>query len=451
MSAPAVSVLMTAFNRERYVAEAIESVLGQTLEDFELVVVDDASHDRTVDIARKYEADPRVRVVVNERNLGDYPNRNRAAALARGEFIKFHDSDDVMYPHCLAAMVEPLRAEPGAALALSSGWHWPGGPCPMLLTPRLAYQREFLGQGLFMCGPAGALIRTDVFRSLGGFPERGAASDYVFWLKACASVGVLLVPADLFWYRIHPGQEIQNPVAAREYALVPGEAWRALGAPSCPLSSAEREQARKNLVYTVAKQTLQRWKDTPEYAQLRDEQALEVQREIAREHEDLAIQAAGVTRKLLAQSHHVLRPWQMLPAERRAARDLGEGIRRPQQACPCGGLGARPHEHHRRLRGEAEEPAVPKGHAGLQHRLDVRHGPGDFAGHECFAAPRTFVVEEDAVARSQPVALAVIHRRPIREHFGHAVGTARPERRRFCLRHLLNFAEHFAARCLVKL
>ena len=186
MSAPAVSVLMTAFNRERYVAEAIESVLGQTFEDFELVVVDDASHDRTVDIARKYEADPRVRVVVNERNLGDYPNRNRAAALARGAFIKFHDSDDVMYPHCLAAMVEPLRAEPGAALALSSGWHWPGGPCPMLLTPRLAYQREFLGQGLFMCGPAGALIRTDVFRSLGGFPERGAASDYVFWLKACA-------------------------------------------------------------------------------------------------------------------------------------------------------------------------------------------------------------------------------------------------------------------------
>jgi hypothetical protein len=253
---PAVSVLMTAFNRERYIAPAIESVLAQTFEDFELLVVDDASRDGTVDIARTYEADPRVRVVVNERNLGDYPNRNRAAGLARGEFIKYHDSDDVMYPHCVASMVPPLRAEPSAGLALSSGWHWPGGPCPMLLTPRLAYQREFLGQGLFMCGPAGALIRTDVFRSLGGFPERGAASDYIFWLKACATVGVLLVPADLFWYRIHPGQEIQNPVAAREYALVPGEAWRALGAPGCPLDAAEREQARKNLAYTVVKQTL---------------------------------------------------------------------------------------------------------------------------------------------------------------------------------------------------
>ncbi len=256
MSAPAVSVLMTAFNRERYIALAIESVLGQSFEDFELVVVDDASDDRTVDIARKYEADPRVRVVVNERNLGDYPNRNRAAALARGEFIKYHDSDDVMYPHCLAAMAPPLRAAPSAGLALSSGWHWPGGPCPLLLTPRLAYQREFLGQGLFMCGPAGALMRANVFRSLGAFPERGAASDYVFWLKACATVPVLLVPADLFWYRIHPGQEIQSPVAAREYALVPGEAWRALAAPSCPLNAAEREQARKNLAYTVVKQTL---------------------------------------------------------------------------------------------------------------------------------------------------------------------------------------------------
>jgi len=257
MSAPpAVSVLMTAFNRERYVAPAIESVLAQTFGDFELIVVDDGSKDRTVDIARSYEADPRVRVVVNERNLGDYPNRNRAAALARGRFIKYQDSDDVMYPHCLATMVPPLAAESRAGLALSSGWHWPGGPCPMLLTPRMAYQREFLGQGLFMCGPACALFRTEVFHSLGMFPEKGVASDNIFWLKACATVNVLLLPADLFWYRVHPGQEIHNPTAAREYALVPGEAWRALAAPNCPLDRAEREQARRNLVYTIVKQTL---------------------------------------------------------------------------------------------------------------------------------------------------------------------------------------------------
>ena len=119
MTTPLVSVLMTSFNRERYIADAIESVLAQTFTDFELVVVDDASSDRSVEIARAYERrDPRVRVVVNARNLGDYPNRNHAATLARGRLLKYHDSDDVMYAHCLDVMVSMLLSEPDAAFGL---------------------------------------------------------------------------------------------------------------------------------------------------------------------------------------------------------------------------------------------------------------------------------------------------------------------------------------------
>lgn len=254
MSAPpAVSVLMTAFNRERYVAPAIESVLAQTFCDFELIVVDDGSEDRTVDIARRYEADPRVRVVVNERNLGDYPNRNRAAALARGEFLKYHDSDDLMYPHCLETMVGMLRAAPGAGFGLSTRSSWPGGPCPMLLTPRMSYQREFLGSGLFMGGPSGALFRTAVFSELGGFPDAGVGSDYLFWLEACAKVCVALLPADLFWYRVHAGQEFQTDRAAWEYAVAAGAAWRALNAAACPLAADEREQAKRNWAFTLVR------------------------------------------------------------------------------------------------------------------------------------------------------------------------------------------------------
>jgi glycosyltransferase involved in cell wall biosynthesis len=254
MSAPpTVSVLMTAFNRERYVGAAIESVLAQTFGDFELVVVDDCSEDRTVEIARSYERDARVRVVVNDRNLGDYPNRNRAAALARGEFLKYHDSDDLMYPHCLETMVGMLRAAPGAAFGMSTGSSWPGGPCPMLLTPRMSYQREFLGSGLFMCGPSGALFRTTMFSELGGFPDMGAASDYLFWLEACAKVCVALMPADLFWYRVHAGQELQKDSAAQEYAVAAGAAWRALNAAECPLTADEREQAKCNWVFTLVR------------------------------------------------------------------------------------------------------------------------------------------------------------------------------------------------------
>jgi glycosyltransferase involved in cell wall biosynthesis len=245
---------MTAYNREDYIGPAIESVLAQTFTDFELIVVDDCSSDRTVDVARKYEADPRVRVVVNERNLGDYPNRNRAARLAQGSFVKYHDSDDLMYPHCLATMVVPLAAEPRAGFALSGSVSWVGGPCPMLLTPRMCYQREFLGaQGLFMCGPSSALFRTQVFRESGAFPEKGPHSDLAFWLKACARVQVLLLPGNLFWYRIHAGQHLRTDGAAFDRARIAGEVWSALLAPECPLNPDEREQAKRNWVFLVFK------------------------------------------------------------------------------------------------------------------------------------------------------------------------------------------------------
>jgi len=251
---PLVSVLMTAYNREAYLPSAIESVLSQWWSDFELVIVDDRSSDRTLDIAREYaRRDQRIRVHANERNLGDYGNRNHAASLARGEFLKFQDSDDVMYPHCLTVMVGALQEEPRAGFGLSKSRAWPGGPVPMFLTPRQAYQREFLGFGMFMCGPAGALFRTEVFRELGGFQDFGAPSDAIFWMRACARCPVLLLPADLFYYREHPGQTLRAPHVARQYAQVPAHMWRALSDPDCPLDDGERAVARRNVAFNTAK------------------------------------------------------------------------------------------------------------------------------------------------------------------------------------------------------
>src|SRR5262249_28230219 len=216
---PTVSVLLTVYNRERYVGASIESVLAQTCRDFELMVCDDHSAEGTGAIVDRYARDDRrIRICVNERNLGQFRNRGHAASLARGRYLKYHDSDDLMYPHCLETMLRALEAEPRAAFALSGSQYWPGGPCPMLLTPKLAYEREFLGSGLFHLGPAAALFRTDVFRELGGFPLNGIASDYLFWIEACAKVSVLLVSADLFYYRIHHRQELSDPTARADDA-----------------------------------------------------------------------------------------------------------------------------------------------------------------------------------------------------------------------------------------
>jgi len=245
---------MTAYNREKYVADAIESVLAQRFTDFELIVVDDKSSDRTHEIAKQYESrDSRVRVFANEKNLGDYPNRNRAASLARGKLLKYHDSDDLMYPHCLETMVSAMLAEPSAAIGLSLSKAFTGGPSPMLLTPRLSYQREFLGQGMFMGGPACGIFRRDEFHKLGGFPDRGVLSDSIFWLTACARVNVLTLPGDLFWYRVHANQELQSPGAQAEYTWLTSEEWKALASEHCPLTPAEREKARRTVVTKFAK------------------------------------------------------------------------------------------------------------------------------------------------------------------------------------------------------
>lgn len=257
VGAPAVSVLMTAYNREPYIAAAIESVLAQRFANFELIIVDDCSSDGTRAIAEQYaRADSRVRVFANDKNLGDYGNRNRAATYARSPLLKYHDSDDVLYPHGLDVMLACMQAAPEAAVGLSHAKKWPGGPCPILLSPHDAYAREFLGYGVFQCGPAGSIIRTEVFRAVGGFKDLGVFSDFVMWLHLARRYPVVLMPADLVWYREHSAQELRGPRAAHAYAHVNRYAWEALHSPDCPLEGDELERARRNQAANVAKHIL---------------------------------------------------------------------------------------------------------------------------------------------------------------------------------------------------
>ena len=123
---PRVSVLMTAYNREKYIAEAIESVLASTYTNYELIIMDDGSSDNTVNIARSFEIkDRRVKVFKNETNLGQFPNRNMAATYAQGTYLKYVDSDDVIYPYTLEMMVNNMEQFPEAAL----GFCLTHGPC----------------------------------------------------------------------------------------------------------------------------------------------------------------------------------------------------------------------------------------------------------------------------------------------------------------------------------
>lgn len=116
---PFISVLMTAYNREKYIAEAIESVRASSYTNWELIITDDCSTDKTLEIARNFESqDTRIRVFRNEINLGDYPNRNRAASYARGEFLMSVDSDDMLLVDTMAKCILLFKEYPQASFGI---------------------------------------------------------------------------------------------------------------------------------------------------------------------------------------------------------------------------------------------------------------------------------------------------------------------------------------------
>jgi hypothetical protein len=97
------------------------------------------------------------------------------------------------------------------------------------------------------------MFRTAIFRDLGGFEDFGTPSDTIFWIDACKRYPVLLLPGDLFYYREHSGQAFRAADVARQYAKVQTHMWNALRDPDCPLDSAERTIARRNLAFSTAK------------------------------------------------------------------------------------------------------------------------------------------------------------------------------------------------------
>lgn len=95
-SDPRVSVIMPAYNVEKYIAESIESILGQTFEDFELIIIDDCSTDTTWEIICRYAGqDSRIIAIKNEQNLGISGNRNKGLGLAKGKYVAWQDADDI--------------------------------------------------------------------------------------------------------------------------------------------------------------------------------------------------------------------------------------------------------------------------------------------------------------------------------------------------------------------
>ena len=229
--APRVTVFVPVYDRERYVGDAIESVLAQTYSDFELLLVDDGSTDRSVEVMRAY-ADPRIRIVENGANLGIPRTRNRGLELARGEYIALLDSDDRMLPRRLERQVAFLDQH--ADFAQVGAWcrmmDDAGRPLRRIKRQPVSAE-DCRAQLLFRCCLSNRTIlgRTALLLELGYRNDYPRCQDYDLHVRLSEKHSMGNLPRVLVLGRIHEGQitvQTSDLGDARKRAIVAGQLER---------------------------------------------------------------------------------------------------------------------------------------------------------------------------------------------------------------------------------
>ena len=216
--APAVSVVLPTYNRAAVLGRAIRSVLAQTYEDFELIVVDDASTDDTAEVIQSL-GDPRLRYLRHEVNKGGAAARNTGIAAASGDFIAFQDSDDEWLPDKLARQVscmEPVTASIGAvycAMTRREGEQMVRIPGPHIarcdgdLSSALLYE-NFIGTPTL-------LVRRECLNRIGLFwPDLPRFQDWELVIRLARSYSIRFIAEPLVLAHNAAGNISSNPQAA---------------------------------------------------------------------------------------------------------------------------------------------------------------------------------------------------------------------------------------------
>ncbi|ODT13575.1 MAG: hypothetical protein ABS35_37515 [Kaistia sp. SCN 65-12] len=201
---PAISVIIPTHNRAGTLPRAVESVLAQTMGDFELIIVDDGSTDGTGRYLASIQ-DPRLRVIAFAACLGANPARNAGLEAARADIVAFLDSDDVYLEDRLATTLAIFRARPDIALVLSSFVTIEGNrrtDCvnPGRLIDAAALEEALVAHSVFIAGSA-ITARTTVLRQAGGFdPEVRRMQDRDLLLRLARFTGAALSPT-VDWHK----------------------------------------------------------------------------------------------------------------------------------------------------------------------------------------------------------------------------------------------------------
>jgi glycosyltransferase involved in cell wall biosynthesis len=221
---PLVSVCIPVRNCQRYIREAIQSVLNQTYRSIEVVVVDDASTDNTVDIVRSFD-DDRVLLFENPTNIGVCANWNLCISKAHGEYVKLLCADDILYPTCLEQQVRVLHQDVGRSISLvcsardiidpggsvrlrSRGW--PRSARNTRIRGRIAV-REMARHGRNLIGePLAVLFRKQTWMEMGGFDHEVQqlipfCLDWDLWCRLLQTGDLFITEEVMGAFRVNPG------------------------------------------------------------------------------------------------------------------------------------------------------------------------------------------------------------------------------------------------------
>jgi glycosyltransferase involved in cell wall biosynthesis len=207
-----ISVIMPAYNEERFIAEAIESVLAQTWKDFELIVLDDGSRDRTMEIAQSYaRLDPRVRAE-SHANMGVALTLNKGLEMSSSEWVVVMHADDVMMPNRIERQLAFVAAHPELAVASSWVRHIDSQGKVIakdnssLLTHEAVEKLYRANEMIGFNHPAAILLKSAVQAAGGYRPQLRVNEDVDLWNRLLERGNKILVqPEYLLHYRIHGG------------------------------------------------------------------------------------------------------------------------------------------------------------------------------------------------------------------------------------------------------
>lgn len=198
---PKISVLMPAYNSEPYIAQAIESILGQTYGDFEFIIINDGSTDGTADVVRQYH-DKRIRFIDNKKNQGLIAVLNQGLDLCRGEYVARMDSDDISLPTRFERQVAYMDANPDVGILGTAGQNF-GANNDVSFSPEIVDAIELL-KNVGFYHPS-VFMRKSVLDkyNLRYDPNYYLVEDHELWARALRVTKLRNLPEVLIKYRVH--------------------------------------------------------------------------------------------------------------------------------------------------------------------------------------------------------------------------------------------------------